>query len=979
MVLLGQHVLIHVYRKRGVGMKNTFLSICSILPLFLFANTNNIDNNIELNLNFGFHGKTVKKWGEIARFGKRYYRMINSIPPQTDKDLYLYLKIREDGSKNIEFSIRQYDKSVFSYKGDNNKEWQYLRLGPLKSKDLMPNFDICAGKDKSSLLYISRAVLSTNPNLSLKKLSVANTKPFLVIGKGEVGFSCGPFVLQRQRNFAKEKSFLTMYWDEKNLYAQFTNYESSLDPKANRLHEFRTAEKNPLKNDHVILLLKRKKIMYDFIISGNGKLDDFIAIKQDYWSNRNSKWQSNAKVKVAKDEKKWTATIEIPWNSIGGVPKNNEEFEFQGSRRSNSSSEVSSLFPTFKGPHDDDNFGKLKLSNSIIKGSFSLPPFTSKENTFNYLDCDAETEIAFPGVSKKVFRGNKINLSGNGTFTISWKFYDKITRKLIWNSPLYEQNITTSTLKFTGAKTILLNNIPIKSGTLISGIFNTIQLPPKFNGKITIDDLKILPLSNNFTIASEISNVWPNWSSKKLFIPQNSLQMLLFAPKGFPGKTVDDYTVKFNLPQGYKIECVSGYYQNYQLTYTSDGVITFKTPIPYSKTMLGHKYISIFIRAPKEKHNGFITYYSFSKKHNITEIPRKIPVETIEEILGVRPKNFRILTWLEWTRCLTDKKYLDVLAKDLAKVGINELHETPNSHINFSYRFNLKAWSWTLAPFVKMYPDSALTKRDGTKNKILVCPQVIKKPIFEKWLNTQMPIWLKKAGNPKIVGWDFEHNYNNTPFSCFCKDCIKESDIASRNKMVAYYAKLINQTLKRCNPDILFTIYSGYQSASTKEYYCIDWKLFNNIIDMAECGYGRPEKDLHDTLQAIGKTPLVTGAIIRPYDMNSKAYPEQFTCAWLLRRAADATGGILLFEYSTFNGKSLNAIAKVSKIIAKYEDFFRFGIREKVKIPNWKNENVQKISYQQKSILLLFNQDKKSLKFKNKIIPAGEVMVIENY
>ena len=74
-------------------MKNTFLSICSILPLFLFANTNNIDNNIELNLNFGFHGKTVKKWGEIARFGKRYYRMINSIPPQTDKDLYLYQKI----------------------------------------------------------------------------------------------------------------------------------------------------------------------------------------------------------------------------------------------------------------------------------------------------------------------------------------------------------------------------------------------------------------------------------------------------------------------------------------------------------------------------------------------------------------------------------------------------------------------------------------------------------------------------------------------------------------------------------------------------------------------------------------------------------------------------------------------------------------------------------------------------------------------
>ena len=958
----------------------TVLALLFTLPLLVFANFPDLAvEPVELDLNKGKHGRIIKRWGKTLRHGRRWHRMLNVVPPKTSRPLYIFIEARENGCKNVEIEIRQGKQLVRSINEPGKGYWQWLRIGPLDVKKLMPDFDICVGRDPKHQFYISRALITTDGKFDPKIKLQTQNKAALTIGKGGSGVTAGPFVLIREKSFSREKSWIKLHRDNRNLYAEFTNFESCLDPKANRLHEFRTNRKNPWSNDHSVLLLKRNGIMYDFIISGSGKIDDARMSGPDFWSSRDPAWDSGAVGRCERGNGVWKAFLQIPWDAIGGHPGEHEEIAFQAARKSNSASEISTLFPTVNGFHDDRDFGVMRFSAEVPEVKFSLPDFIPGRNRFNADGCDVETSVSFQGKAASFSRGTEFDLKHTGTFAFQWSFLDKNSRNVWWRSPEYELSLNAELLTFSGAKTILLNGKNAVSGSLLFNTLNYLKLPDDFSGELRASGRDIVPPDKEFILAAGCSYMWPNWHAGELSIPAGGVQMLLFAPRGFPGKTVRDYTLKLDLPPGFKVECVSGYYKNYELDFTPDGKITFRTPIKYNGTLPGHKYISVFIRAPKKCFTGEIAYSASSRQSKIVEIPRGFKVNVIPEVSGKRPQKYRILLWVEWTRRLTDQNYLNTLAAEFAKYGINEVHELHNTHIPFSYRFNLKQWSWSLEPYVRMHPEAALTGINGKRNNILVCPQYIRTPEFAGWLEQQIPVWLKRAGNPRIIGWDFEHNYKNTPFSCYCSKCIKESDIGSRNKMVAFYAKLIHDALKRYDKKIMFTVYSGYQSPSTRENYCIDWSLFPGIIDMAECGYGRPEKELEATLKAIGKTPLVTGAIIRPYQMENRAYPRQFTPAWLLRRAADGTGGILLFEYSTLNGESFRAVADVSKVIAMYEDFFLYGNRKSVQIPGWQKDFVQAIEYRNKTVLLLMNQGKSDLVYRHQIVKPGGILVIPEY
>lgn len=957
--------------------------VLSVLGLVLLLGTAAASDlpPVELDIASGKHGRIVLRSGRQVRIGKRYFRLLNAAPPTSVKEFYVFLEVRETGNSRIELDVRKGKQVLKQFRQPAVKQWQWVRIGPLSTADCLPDFDICVGSGKKNQLQLARAVLSADPQWKVSDgIAEQLNAPGLAVGTGPDGIEAGPFLLVRENRFAEDQTSVRFHWDADALYADFVSFDRALDPRANRLHEFRTKDKNPWRNDYVVLLLKRGPVMYDFLVTGGNRLDDSRMTGPDFWEHRDRRWESGAQTAVKIENGLWRASLKIPWKAIGGAPKQGERFRFQAGRKTRSSNETSMLFPTNAGYHADQDFGLMYFrQRPVPKLKIALPAFLPGENKITLPPTvNAEIHVRFPDKVPEFYRGGTFRLNAGGKFAFQWNVSDPASGLPCFVSPVYSLTVSASRLEFSAAETIELNGIQVRSGAIVKNGLNRIRLPEGFGGKISVGGNEIIPPARDFTLAVDASLLWPNWHEKEVAVPAGGLQMLLFAPRGFPGKTISDYMLKLDLPPGFKIECASGYYTNYKIDWTPDGWIRFRTPLLFADLPPLHKFISVFIRAPRQAASPVseIAYAASSPSEKIVEAPRKFKVRILPEFRGVRPRHFRILAWCGWFKKLTDEAYLQELVRELAKYGINEVNMIPGKHLPFSYNFNLKTWSWSPSPYVKMHPESALIRKDGSRNPDLVCPRHIRTPEYSRWLNEQMPRWLERAGNPQVVEWDYENPYDTGPFSCYCENCRKEADVASRNRMTAFYAKLIRDALKRCDPEILFTIYSGYQSEETKSHYGIDWSLYPGIIDMAECGYGRPEKALEDTRKALGGTPLVTGVIIRPYLASSRAFPEQYTQALLLRRALDATGGLLLFEYSLFDGTSLQSIAAIATLVAKHEDLFRFGRRMNHRIPGWNPDEVQIVEYQDSAMLFLMNFGKGPKKYLDQIIEPGKTLAM---
>ena len=948
-----------------------------ITPAELPAFSDSAVPGTELDLTRGKHGRIVKIDGKSARRGGKYTRLLLIAPPQTTKMLYLYLDVKAIGKGKQKISLVRNRQTVAETTCTASNQWQTLKLGPVPAYALYPEADIVIGGNAVDIA-ISRAVFSTEPDLKPDKIFAKQTStPGLAAGRGKTGVNAGPFIKIKENRFADEQSSVKLTYDDNVLRAEFFCKEKVLDPAANRLHEFKTQEKELTANDYVVLLLLRKGKLYDFFVTGAGKLENASATGPSYWQTRKTAWNSGAKVKTVIGNGFWKTVIEIPWKAVGGVPRQGEKIKFQAGRKSNSAKELSVLFPTAYGFHWAADFGNLFFTDKVPETKAKLPAFLPGKNVFECNGAAFRGKIHFPGFPAQFIAEKNFDLNHSGKFTFFWQALDPEQGTPVYNSPVYELATTATQIYFDKAANISLNGKTVNSGALLNDGLNQIELPPSFKGSLLVNGSKIVPPDKKFTLAVNASLLWPNWQAQELAVTRGGLQMLLFSPVGFPGMTLNDYTLKLNLPPGFTLECASGYYNNHKIKYTSDGEIRFLNEIPYSKVLPSHKFAAAFIRIPKN-FKGTYTQLSFSaesKKHKVIEVPQKVRVRILPELKAAKNRNLKITISTGWLRMLTDKKYIDTVVRNLMSAGVNCMSTVPNKYIPYGYMFNFKSWSWTLAPYTKLHPEAALTLKNGKKDPLLVCPEHIRKPEFYAWLETQIPLWMKKAGNPPIVEWDYEYGYSTGPFSCYCSVCSKKSDVVSRNQNMADFTKLIRKALKKHNSKTLFSIYSAYQSEKNKHVYGIDWRMVKDLVDYAICGYGRPEKELQETLAILGKTPLMTGAIVTPYDATSRAYPRQFTAAWLLRRAVDSTGGILLYQYTILDGHSLSACAKVSQIMAKYEDFIRFGKRLAHSVPGWTTTDIQVIEYKNKKVLFLMNQSNNTRRYRGQAVPAGGILI----
>ena len=95
----------------------------------------------------------------------------------------------------------------------------------------------------------------------------------------------------------------------------------------------------------------------------------------------------------------------------------------------------------------------------------------------------------------------------------------------------------------------------------------------------------------------------------------------------------------------------------------------------------------------------------------------------------------------------------------------------------------------------------------------------------------------------------------------------------------------------------------------------------------------------------------------------------------LPRRAVDSTKGFLMYELSSMDGYSLSACAEVSHIMAKYEDFIRFGKRLAHSVPGWTTTDIQVIEYKNKKVLFLMNQSNNTRRYRGQAVPAGGILI----
>ena len=205
------------------------------------------------------------------------------------------------------------------------------------------------------------------------------------------------------------------------------------------------------------------------------------------------------------------------------------------------------------------------------------------------------------------------------------------------------------------------------------------------------------------------------------------------------------------------------------------------------------------------------------------------------------------------------------------------------------------------------------------------------------------------ARRPQVVDWDYESPPLESYLSCYCPRCL---EAFRQHAGLPAAAELSPEKIREChwepwidfmttrNAEVaarfcqvaresgaVFSMYSGYQSRDTRHRYGVDWRKIGRAgaADHVGCGYGRNRELIDATSEALQGIPLTVGILMHPYDRNLRLPVLPLSKARVLRAAADATGGILVYDRMPLAGRSWWALAEVSRLVGAYEDLFLQG------------------------------------------------------
>lgn len=475
------------------------------------------------------------------------------------------------------------------------------------------------------------------------------------------------------------------------------------------------------------------------------------------------------------------------------------------------------------------------------------------------------------------------------------------------------------------------------------------------------------------TLLVRHTRIWPK-PEPTFCIAGNGMQNINFTAMGLVGKRLMDWQVDIAMPEGYEVVGSTGFYGKNVATQplfqwepvgevTIDGeqlqlhrVRADKPVRPGRHQIMSQFQLMVRIADPKLVPPGSRStwyYWTQANDGSMTESRSSFIVEALPPLAGEQPKEFVMQLWGSISRMDEDDLREPLLAT-IRAAGFNEFvtNDRWSSEHGDDYGLrtqmllSFQSWSIDVRPHLEQNPEDRLIDRQGKPSSALMC---LTQLLGDGWpaVDEQIAKELEESG-ADIAQYDYEFSPMTGPHSCYCERCLTAfrghgklpSDVTltaaaiqadHADAWVDFMAWRVAQLLGKmkdsvhsARPGTKFSVYSGYHLPDNAARYGIDWSYVGQMkaADIIGCGYGRPVPAIHDTVEAAEGIPAVFGVLITPYRPALDQPVTLASKARILRRAIDATGGVLLYERRSMDGRWWFAVAEVSRLIAAYEDLF---------------------------------------------------------
>lgn len=344
---------------------------------------------------------------------------------------------------------------------------------------------------------------------------------------------------------------------------------------------------------------------------------------------------------------------------------------------------------------------------------------------------------------------------------------------------------------------------------------------------------------------------------------------------------------------------------------------------------------------------GEIEIFAGADKPAIAEIPRILPVEVVNKLDGVQPKELIISLYAQMQGNL-DHKLEAALFETYKSAGINELFlETTRQVKDFNMMFFLELENYgyyrsvpSLQPLFDKYPFLQAKTRSGRpRGDISFTALADNEKLVEKDLHAIFSGLKTKYPSLKKLFWDFEHppftglysDYSELSLAKFKKDykigeekltpAIIEKKYAPqwidfRTRELGRVVKIIRKAANANGYKLV--MYSDYATDECAATYGLDWKYIRSSADEVYCGYGRNTEIIRRTQQLVAPSKTVFGLLTNRG--SSTCYQSQ-----ILRRILDSRGGVLCWYEQGAGVLELKEIAEVTKVVSRCEKLIISG------------------------------------------------------
>lgn len=390
---------------------------------------------------------------------------------------------------------------------------------------------------------------------------------------------------------------------------------------------------------------------------------------------------------------------------------------------------------------------------------------------------------------------------------------------------------------------------------------------------------------------------------------------------------------------------------------------------PSSKPILG-----LLFEAPQDVVQDTLPVYTAMQTLDgvVAEIPRRSSVEILPPLHDVRPESARI-TPCYGSRGVTDPAVVEAWADNTWASGMTWAWGNSRTNVaqallprGLKVIYHLPWGGWNpvgteMHAYIEEHPEFRAMNFESKPENHFFCPTWFLSDGGAE-VREMLIDWVKAsvaAEDCANVNWDLEQPVVDPPTFCTCDRCMdafrRREDVPDdaeltpdlllgeyrdrwvdfRCRQNADAAAILSEAVHAVDPELEFSVYSGYQSTRTKEHYGVDWALMQPNIDMAIAGYGGSEEAVRATLEAMAGKPFMGGEMwYLSHRDDSRPTPDMRTwCNRLLRKYVQSgCTGVLIWHLAPMEGGSFYATSEATALIAEYEDSMREDLRADEKV-----------------------------------------------